>query len=194
LAPVASAAFRSAYGARQASCERFIKAAAASGETAPAHHAYATDIIEELTRDGFEPVAHAGSLWVVEDGSEIWVRKDYNLLATLVAKTHDGKKNCTRHNDYTGIAQHAMSLVSDASFFDAAPVGLACTDGFYRLVGNAATVVNLTNGVGATYLAPAEILAPRIIRVGFSVDFNVTQRASSNIWMHAMPINRQRWI
>jgi len=38
-------------------------------------------------------------------------------------------------------------------------------------VGNAAPVVNLNTGVGTTYLAPAEILAPRIIRVGFSVDF-----------------------
>jgi len=38
-------------------------------------------------------------------------------------------------------------------------------------IGNAAQVVNLTNTVGAKYLAPAEILAPRIIRVGFSFDF-----------------------
>jgi hypothetical protein len=29
----------------------------------------------------------------------------------------------------------------------------------------------LNAGVGGTYLAPAEILAPRIIRIGFSVDF-----------------------
>jgi hypothetical protein len=38
-------------------------------------------------------------------------------------------------------------------------------------IGNAAQVVSLTNTVGAQYLAPAEILAPRIIRVGFSFDF-----------------------
>ena len=38
-------------------------------------------------------------------------------------------------------------------------------------IGNAATVVALNTGVGATYLAPAEIVAPRIIRVGFSIDF-----------------------
>jgi hypothetical protein len=38
-------------------------------------------------------------------------------------------------------------------------------------VGNAATVVNLTSAVGSTYLAPAEILAPRIIKLGFTVDF-----------------------
>jgi len=38
-------------------------------------------------------------------------------------------------------------------------------------IGNAATVVNLTSAVGSTYLAPAEILAPRIIKLGFTVDF-----------------------
>ncbi len=36
---------------------------------------------------------------------------------------------------------------------------------------NAATVVNQNAAVGNTYLAASEILAPRIIRVGFSVDF-----------------------
>lgn len=48
--------------------------------------------------------------------------------------------------------------------------GITPSIGFFN-IGNAATVVSLTNGVGATYLAPSEILAPRIIRVGFSIDF-----------------------
>jgi len=38
-------------------------------------------------------------------------------------------------------------------------------------IGNAATVVRYNPSVGSTYLAPGEILAPRIIRVGFSIDF-----------------------
>jgi hypothetical protein len=38
-------------------------------------------------------------------------------------------------------------------------------------IGNASTVVSLQNAVGGTYLNPREILAPRIIRVGFSLDF-----------------------
>jgi hypothetical protein len=38
-------------------------------------------------------------------------------------------------------------------------------------IGNAATVVNLQNAVGGAYLDPREILSPRIIRVGFSLDF-----------------------
>ena len=36
---------------------------------------------------------------------------------------------------------------------------------------NADTVVSLQSAVGGTYLNPREILAPRIIRVGFSLDF-----------------------
>jgi len=38
-------------------------------------------------------------------------------------------------------------------------------------IGNAPTVVSLQNTVGSTYLDPREIVAPRIIRVGFSLDF-----------------------
>src|SRR5262245_51941924 len=38
-------------------------------------------------------------------------------------------------------------------------------------IGNGAPIVALNTGVGGTYLAPNEILAPRIIRIGVSVDF-----------------------
>ena len=38
-------------------------------------------------------------------------------------------------------------------------------------INNTAPVVALNSGVGATYLAPGEILALRIIRVGFSIDY-----------------------
>jgi hypothetical protein len=38
-------------------------------------------------------------------------------------------------------------------------------------IGNAATVVTQNTAVGGTYLAPSEILAPRIIRIGFVLDF-----------------------
>jgi carboxypeptidase family protein/TonB-dependent receptor-like protein len=38
-------------------------------------------------------------------------------------------------------------------------------------IANSSTVVSLNTGVGATYKNPAEIVAPRIIRVGFVVDF-----------------------
>lgn len=38
-------------------------------------------------------------------------------------------------------------------------------------IGNADTAVGVTTAVGPTYLRPTEILAPRIIRVGFSLNF-----------------------
>ena len=38
-------------------------------------------------------------------------------------------------------------------------------------IGNSSTVVSLNNSVGGTYLEPREIISPRIIRVGFSIDF-----------------------
>jgi hypothetical protein len=38
-------------------------------------------------------------------------------------------------------------------------------------LGNAATVVSQNGSVGSAYLSPSEILAPRTIRVGFSIDF-----------------------
>jgi hypothetical protein len=38
-------------------------------------------------------------------------------------------------------------------------------------IANAATVVGLNAAVGGTYLAPREVLAPRIVRAGFSIDF-----------------------
>jgi hypothetical protein len=38
-------------------------------------------------------------------------------------------------------------------------------------IGNAAPVVSLNSSVSSTYLGPSEILAPRIIRIGLSVDF-----------------------
>jgi len=38
-------------------------------------------------------------------------------------------------------------------------------------IGNAGTIVRYNVAVGGTYLTPAEIVAPRIVRVGFSLDF-----------------------
>ena len=38
-------------------------------------------------------------------------------------------------------------------------------------IGNAGTIVRYNVAVGSTYLTPAEIVAPRIVRVGFSIDF-----------------------
>ena len=38
-------------------------------------------------------------------------------------------------------------------------------------LGNGSMIVRNTNNVGSRYLAPAEILSPRVVRLGFSLDF-----------------------
>jgi hypothetical protein len=38
-------------------------------------------------------------------------------------------------------------------------------------IGNASTIVSRNTAVGSTYGRPNEILSPRIIRFGFSLDF-----------------------
>ena len=38
-------------------------------------------------------------------------------------------------------------------------------------INNSAAIVALTSAVGGSYLVPTQILAPRIVRVGFSVNF-----------------------
>ena len=38
-------------------------------------------------------------------------------------------------------------------------------------VGNASTITSLTTGVGSTYLVPTGIVSPRIMKIGFAVNF-----------------------
>jgi hypothetical protein len=38
-------------------------------------------------------------------------------------------------------------------------------------LGNASTITTLTSAVGSTYLVPNAIVSPRIMKVGFSVNF-----------------------
>ena len=38
-------------------------------------------------------------------------------------------------------------------------------------IGNAPTIVSYGAAVGSAYLRPGEIVAPRIVRVGFAIDF-----------------------
>lgn len=116
-----------------------IKAQALKSATAATHHGYASDLIERLTVADWAPVGHEGSLFVVDPASGLWVRHPTEALERLVAQTHDGKTNCERRSDYSGIAQHAISLASNDSFFADAPVGVACPDGFYQVVGGAIT-------------------------------------------------------
>lgn len=121
-----------------------IKARAVETDTAPTHHGYAKNILERLTVDGRSPVGHEGSLYIVDQTSGIWQRKPTESIGKMVAEAHDGKDNCTRSNDYSGIAQHAISIASNNTFFSEPPVGLACPEGFYQIDGNEIRVEPLT--------------------------------------------------
>ena len=121
-----------------------VKAGVAKTQTTPTHHGYATDLLAQLTVNGWQPVAHDGVLYVVDPETNIWIPKEVGQLARMIADAHDNGPNCKRNDDYAGIARHAMSLASNAAFFAGAAVGLACPDGFLQIVGTEAKVEPLT--------------------------------------------------
>jgi P4 family phage/plasmid primase-like protien len=108
--------------------------------TPATHHGYANDILAQLTVDGWPPVTHEGLLFVLDPITKIWVGRDLDFITKLVANSHDGSDNCKRMTDYKGVAQHAMTLASDDSFFEKAPLGVACPDGFIQIAGDTVTV------------------------------------------------------
>jgi P4 family phage/plasmid primase-like protien len=124
--------------------DRAIRAQQPAPDVAPTHHGYAKGLVHELTYGGFQPVYSDGSMHVVETNHQIWTAMDQKRLERRVAELYDTGENCKRSNDYAGIAEHAKSLVGDDSFFHDAPVGLACPDGFYQIIGNETQVVPLT--------------------------------------------------
>ncbi len=116
--------------------DRLIKAPTAENILAQTHHAFAKEILKNLTVGNHCPVGHAGELYVFDEEQGIWVVFSVDKLAQLVAEAHDGLDNCKRASDYRAIAQHIISLATDDTFFEEAPVGLACPGGFYRIAGH----------------------------------------------------------
>ena len=115
--------------------DKAVKATAAEDNLAQTHHAYATNVLNSLTVGGWRPVGYQGSLYVV-DASNLWLKYSTEALTRRIAQTHDGKDHCARSSDYGGIANHAIMLATDDTFFAKAPVGLACLDGFYQIKNN----------------------------------------------------------
>ncbi|MGE0155441.1 MAG: phage/plasmid primase, P4 family [Geobacter sp.] len=100
------------------------------------HHGYAKDILSQLAVDGYHPVGHEGLLYVLRDKEKIWIPYQQEGLIRLVAEHHDGNSHCNRGADYASIAQHALMLATNDTFFDRAPVGIACRDSFYQILQN----------------------------------------------------------
>jgi putative DNA primase/helicase len=109
--------------------------AAIKGITLETHHGYATDIISRLTVGEWPPKAYEGDLYRLGPDN-LWIKYPFESIRKIVAETHDGKPNCQRNSDYSGIASHVIMLASDDTFFADAPVGLATPDGFYQIRDN----------------------------------------------------------
>lgn len=124
--------------------DRAVKSRVAEVATAQTHHGYAKSLLVEFTVDGWKPVGHQGALNVLNPDTGLWVCKPVDQLIRMVAEMHDGKDHCSRASDYRAIAEHAISLASDDTFFADAPNGLASPGGFYQIADNAITLVPLT--------------------------------------------------
>jgi P4 family phage/plasmid primase-like protien len=104
------------------------------------HHAYAQRTLDRLTVNGQKPVFYQGQLFVLDDETLLWVPFEKDELVRLIGDLYDGKRNCEKRGDYVGIADQALSIAQDETFFQKAPVGTACAGTFYvvdddRLVG-----------------------------------------------------------
>ena len=131
-------------GVSLASVDRSVKARIDEINTVETHHGYAKSILAELTEGAWKPVGYQGALYIVNAVTGLWTCQPIEALIRLVAETHDDKENCSRSSDYRAIAEHAISLASDDTFFVDVPNGLACPGGFYQIVGNEITLVPLT--------------------------------------------------
>jgi len=121
-----------------------IKSHTEESSVAETHHGYACDVISKLTVSSFAPIGHAGNLYVADPREGIWVKCPTERIMRMVATAHDGKENCRRSSDYSGIAHYAIMLSAENGSFADAPVGLACPGGFYQIKNNTISVAPLS--------------------------------------------------
>ena len=121
-----------------------VKARAEELNAAQTHHGYAENLLIDLKIGTHKPVAYQGSLFRLDPATHLWKGLNTDHLIRRVAASHDGKPNCERRSDYRAIAEHAISLASNEDFFQQAPVGIACPNGFYRIVGTIVEVEPLS--------------------------------------------------
>lgn len=107
------------------------------------HHGYACALLDKLTIAGNPPVGVEGKLLVFNETTNLWTEETVESLSRQVAESHDGLGNCKRSSDYNAVANLAISLATDPEFFKAAPIGLACPDGFLSIQKNKISTVPL---------------------------------------------------
>lgn len=124
--------------------DRAVKMRLAEIDIAPTHHGYSKSLINALTVGAWTPVGYQGSLYVLNEATNLWVAKPTSELIRAIANEHDGKDNCKKASDYRAIAQHAITLVDDDKFFKDAANGVACNSGFYQVTKDGIELVPLT--------------------------------------------------
>jgi len=127
-----------------AALDRAVKSREAEVDTAQTHHGYAKALLAELTESVFGPVGFHGTLFILNPDSGLWISLPIETLVRNVAELHDGKDHCNRSSDYKAVAEHAISLADDRTFFATAAVGIACPGGFYQIADGGITLVPLT--------------------------------------------------
>ena len=110
------------------------------------HHTYAESLLDGLTVNGWRPVGYGGQLYLVDKNSGLWVPEAPEKLITRVAHNFDGRGNCKRMRDYRDIAEHAVAIATDDTFFDQARLGVACPDGFIHIVDDRIVIQPLQPG------------------------------------------------
>lgn len=121
-----------------------VKACLSDNDGPTTHHGYAKDLINSLAFEDWPPVAHNGTLHVVEPTTNLWVPLPIDVLQRDVAEAFDGLDNCQRGSDYKAIAIHTISLVNGKAFFDGAPYGIASPGGFFSIHDGEVTVETLS--------------------------------------------------
>jgi P4 family phage/plasmid primase-like protien len=126
-----------------ANLDRAVKAQVFESDASETHHSYAKRLLGEMTHLVWSPIGHHGDLFVLNPCTNLWEAKPVEAMIHKVADTHDGKDHCVRAGDYKAIAEHAISLATDNTYFAEAPNGLACSGGFYRIADDAISLVPL---------------------------------------------------
>ena len=116
--------------------DKLVGLSVSSSGPVPTHAGYAQAMVQKLTVKGWQPIGHEGSLFVLNSESDIWERMPRDRLERAITDAYDGRANCKRRGDYTGIAQQTISMAGTEDVFSCAPVGLAGPDGFYRIDGD----------------------------------------------------------
>lgn len=114
--------------------KEFSKANREHGE--PTHANYARRLLRKMEEDsGSDPVGVEGKLWVYDKSEGIWTGRQPGDYEVEVAREFDGLDGCARRTDYLAIANHAYIIAAEGriSFFENAPIGMACQKLFYRM-------------------------------------------------------------